>query len=110
VNHFRAGVVWDAPPDLIPPTLVTPVGGTPDANAGSVPLRFPLMLGDFYVDRKDPTTFWQVLHFGLQNLYDKQLDEWIVMDTFQRGAGKVDLPEECAAASTTSTTAPAPGG
>jgi hypothetical protein len=110
VNHFRAGVVWDAPPELVPPTLVTPVGGTPDAGAGRVPLRFPLMLGDFYVDRKDPTKFWQVLHFGLQNLYDEQLDEWIVMDTFDRGAGTVTLPEECADATTpTTTTAPAGG-
>jgi len=111
VNHFRAGVVWDAPPDLLPPTLVTPVGGTPDAHGASVPLRFPLMLGDFYVDRKDPTKFWQVLHFGLQNLYDEQLDEWIVMDSFDRGAGTVTLPEECATAvAPTTTTGPAAGG
>jgi hypothetical protein len=64
------------------------------------------MLGDFYVDRKDPTKFWQVLHFGLQNLYDEQLDEWIVMDTFERGAGTVTLPEECV----TGVVPTAPGG
>ncbi|HEY3669734.1 MAG TPA: hypothetical protein VGN51_02285 [Acidimicrobiia bacterium] len=106
VQHFRAGVVWDAPPDLIPPSLVTPVGGTPDTAEGGVPLRFPLMLGDFYVDQKDPTKFWQVLHFGLHNLYDPQLDEWMVMDTFSRRAGTVHLPEECI----TGTITPAPGG
>jgi hypothetical protein len=62
--------------------------------------------GDFYVDRKDPTKFWQVLHSGLQNLYASDLDEWIVMDTFRRGAGTVTLPEECRAQPVPTTTAP----
>jgi hypothetical protein len=98
VHHFRAGVVWEAPPEVVPPDVVTPVGGSPDTDGG-VTLRIPLMLGDFYVDRKNPEVFWQVLHFGLQNLYDPDLDEWIVMDSFKPGrAGAVTLPEECASA------------
>lgn len=85
VNHWRVGVVWE-----------------------------PLMEGDFYVDQDDPTTFWKVLHFGLQNLYDPQLDEWMVIDSWKHKPGKVTLPEECAAAaappgtpSTPSTPSPA---
>lgn len=97
VNHFRAGLVYEPPADVLPPV-------------DGIQLRFPVMVGDFYVDRKDSTKFWQVLHSGLQNLYDRELDEWIVMDTSRRGAGTVTLPEECAALPDTSvpaTTAPA---
>ena len=96
VDHWRVGVVWEPPPGVLPPELVTPVGGTPETAAGQPKLRLPLMQGDFYVDQQDPTTIWQVLHFGLQNLYDPQLDEWIVLDKFSRRPGKVSLPAECA--------------
>ncbi|MFN8113189.1 MAG: hypothetical protein U0R51_08310 [Solirubrobacterales bacterium] len=76
VNHWRVGWVW------------------PQAPPGSF-LRFPLALGDIYVDQDDPTIFWQVLQFGVQNLYDPELDEWMVMDTFNRQPGKVVLPARC---------------
>ena len=76
VNHWRVGVVL---PQLPP---------------GKFP-RLPLALGDVYVDQKNPGTFWQVLQFGLQNLYDPQLDEWAVMNTFQHRPGTVTLPAEC---------------
>ena len=91
VHHFRAGVVWEPGPDLI-----APIPG--------VPIRIPVMAGDIYVDRSDPTTFRKVLQFGLQNLYDPELDEWIVIDKTRRAAGDVTLPEECAAATAAATT------
>ena len=77
VNHWRVGVV--VPP--LPP--------------GKFP-RLPVALGDIYVDQHNRSTFWQVLQFGLQNLYDPQLDEWLVMDTFQHSPGTVTLPRRCA--------------
>ncbi|MCP9210094.1 hypothetical protein [Streptomyces cucumeris] len=52
--------------------------------------------GDIYVDQRDRGTFWQVLQFGIQNLYDPELDEWAVMDTFERTPGTVTLPPRCA--------------
>ena len=85
VDHFRAAVAYDLPPELVP------------SLGGGVQVRIPLVSGDFYVDRKDSTKFWQVLHFGLQNLYATDLDEWMIMDTFRRGPGTVTLPEECRA-------------
>ena len=100
VHHFRVGVVWAPPPEVLPPGLITPVGGSPPGGEGAPTLRLPLMQGDFYVDAKDPTTVWQVLHFGLQNLYDPEQDEWAVLDSFAHKAGTVTLPAEC--------TAPAP--
>jgi hypothetical protein len=96
VNHFRAGLVLEAPSDLIPPI--------PGIGA----LRLPLMSGDIYVDRRDPEKFWQVLQFGIQNLYDPEQDEWIVIDKISRKPGKVELPDECAQAAATTTTAPTP--
>jgi hypothetical protein len=76
VNHWRVGVVLPKrPPGLF--------------------LRFPFALGDIYVDQKNPSTFWQVLQFGIQNLYDPELDEWLVMDTFKHKPGKVTLPRRC---------------
>jgi hypothetical protein len=98
VQHFRASLAYDLPPELVP------------SLGGGVQARIPVMSGDFYVDRKDHTKFWQVLHFGLHNLYATDLDEWIVMDTFRRGAGTVELPEECTAQpeSTTTTVTPTP--
>ncbi|GHJ35603.1 hypothetical protein [Streptomyces sp. TS71-3] len=78
VNHWRVGVVL---PKLPPGNF----------------LRFPLALGDIYVDQGNRGTFWQVLQFGVQNLYDPELDEWLVMDTFEHQAGTVTLPAECSA-------------
>lgn len=37
-----------------------------------------------------------MLRFGVQNLYDAQLDEWMVIDEAEPVAGEVTLPEECA--------------
>ncbi|GGS32258.1 hypothetical protein Snoj_26940 [Streptomyces nojiriensis] len=76
VNHWRVGVVF---PELPP---------------GNYP-RLPLALGDVYVDENDRGTFWQVLQFGVQNLYDPELDEWLVMDTFEHRPGTVTLPRRC---------------
>ncbi|MER6201949.1 hypothetical protein ABT234_31835 [Streptomyces sp. NPDC001586] len=76
VNHWRVGVVL---PQLPP---------------GNYP-RLPLALGDIYVDEGNRGTFWQVLQFGVQNLYDPELDEWLVMDTFEHKPGTVTLPERC---------------
>jgi hypothetical protein len=76
VNHWRVGVVL---PQLPP---------------GNYP-RLPLALGDIYVDEDDRGTFWQVLQFGVQNLYDPELDEWLVMDTFEHRPGTVTLPQRC---------------
>jgi len=86
VNHFRVGVVWEPPPEVIPPI------------PGVSKLRIPLMSGDIYVDREDPTKFRQVLQFGIQNLYDPEQDEWIRIDTIEDAPGTVELPDECAAA------------
>jgi hypothetical protein len=96
VNHFRVALVYEPPAEVIPPL------------GGRVQARIPLMSGDFYVDRKDSTKFWQVLHFGLQNLYAADLDEWMIMDSFTRGPGTVELPEECLQGDTTTTTSTPP--
>lgn len=94
VNHFRAGVVFEPPPEVLPPI---PGVGT---------LRIPVMSGDIYVDRKDPAKFWQVLQFGIQNLYDPEQDEWIHIEKISNKPGKVALPEECATAPAPPTSAP----
>jgi hypothetical protein len=57
----------------------------------------PFIEGDFYTDVKDNEKLWQVLHFGLQNLYDPALDEWIEIEKFNHKPGKVVLPQECEA-------------
>ena len=93
VNHFRVGVVWEPPPEVIPPI------------PGISNPRIPLMSGDIYVDREDPSRFWQVLQFGIQNLYDLEQDEWVRIDKIEDGAGAVELPEECSTAAS-STDAP----
>jgi hypothetical protein len=77
VDHWRVGVV---------------AGST---EPGLQP-RFPIALGDVYVDQKDPSKWWQVLQFGLQNLYDPELDEWFKMTTFSHRPGQVTLPARCA--------------
>lgn len=85
VNHFRSVGVIELPPGIIP-------------DAGDeLPLRLPLMAGDIYVDADDPSSLRQLLHFGLQNLYDPNLDEWIIIDETDDAAGEVSLPEECSA-------------
>ncbi|WP_328328396.1 MULTISPECIES: hypothetical protein [unclassified Streptomyces] len=76
VNHWRVGVVQ------------------PQRPPGKF-LRFPLALGDIYVDQRNRGTFWQVLQFGIQNLFDPELDEWLVMKTFEHKPGKVTLPRRC---------------
>jgi hypothetical protein len=76
VNHFRLAAAFpQGPPGLFP--------------------RIPLAEADIYVDEGNPGTFWRVLHFGLQNLYDPNLDEWINMHTFKHTAGAVTLPPTC---------------
>ena len=56
---------------------------------------FPLASADIYVARNDPTTWRQVLHFGLQNLYAPDQDEWIRMKTWEHRPGNATLPEPC---------------
>ena len=76
VNHFRlASVFPPGPPGLFP--------------------RLPLAEADIYVDERNPGTIWRVLHFGFQNIYDPNLDEWINMHTFKHTAGEVTLPPTC---------------
>jgi hypothetical protein len=76
VDHWRVGVV---------------LGST---RPGKAP-RLPIALGDIYVDQKDSSQWWQVLQFGLQNLFDPQLDEWFTMTRFDHLPGKVVLPGRC---------------
>jgi hypothetical protein len=76
VYHWRVGLV---------------AGSTVPGNEW----RFPLALADIYVDQKDPTQWWQVLQFGLQNLYDPSLDEWFTMASFNHRPGTVTLPRTC---------------
>jgi hypothetical protein len=57
--------------------------------------RLPITSADIYVNQKDPTKFWKILHFGFQNLLDPNLDEWIIMNKFKDIAGEVNLPCEC---------------
>jgi len=83
VNHFRTGIVFELPTNVVP------------AIPGVGSLRIPLALGDIYADRKDPSKFWQVLQFGIQNLYAPEQDEWIRIGKISDKPGKVTLPEEC---------------
>jgi hypothetical protein len=75
VNHWRLAASTGGPSGLFP--------------------RIPIAEADVYVDESDPTTFWRVLHFGFQNIYDPNLDEWIVMHSFRHAAGAVTLPPTC---------------
>jgi hypothetical protein len=111
VNQFRASIVFDLQKGLVPPgNVLPPVAGTPNmvAPAGgttpnaaavpglpSIPARIPVLIADFSVDQSDSHKFRQVLHFGLQNLYDPNLDEWIVMQKFSDKPGNVVLPDTC---------------
>lgn len=83
VNHFRSVGVIDLPPGMI------------EGMEEGLPLRIPLMAGDIYVDAEDGSKLRQLLHFGLQNLYDPNLDEWILIDEIDDAPGKVSLPGEC---------------
>src|SRR5690606_29007099 len=82
VHHFRSLSVIDLPAELI------------DGAATGLPLRIPLMAGDIYVDTDDPGKIRQLLHFGLQNLYDPNLDEWIMIENTEAEAAEVELPSE----------------
>jgi hypothetical protein len=108
VNHFRASIVWDSQKGLVPPVnalppvggipnVVTPAGGLPSSSTTQpgLALRIPILIADFSVDASDSTKFWQVLHFGFQNVYDPNLDEWITMQKFSDQPGTVALPSEC---------------
>ena len=77
VDHWRVGVI----------------GGF--TEPGEV-FRFPIALADVYVDQANPNTWWQVLQFGFQNLFDPELDEWFRMNTFNPVPGQVTLPARCA--------------
>lgn len=77
INHYRVGVLL----------------GNSENTAPA--FRAPIMEGDFYVDPKNPSKFWKLLHFGWQNLLDPALDEWITLKDFKYTAGQVSLPTEC---------------
>jgi hypothetical protein len=76
VDHWRVGVVAGS-------------------RRPGLAFRLPIAIGDIYVDQRDPSQWWQVLQFGLQNLYDPQLDEWFTMTTFSHRPGTVTLPPTC---------------
>lgn len=76
VNHFRLSI---ALPKLPP--------GNFD--------RLPILSADIYVDQKDSTKFVKVLHFGLQNKFNPNLDEWFTINKFRDIPGKVNLPCSC---------------
>lgn len=76
VNHFRVGIVL------------------PHFPSGFYP-RFAISLADIFVDQNDPSKFWQVLHFGYQNIYDPELDEWIFINKMEDRPGKIKLPPVC---------------
>jgi hypothetical protein len=76
VNHFRINIVLPRSPP-------------------GFHLRIPITSADIYVDQADPSKFWKVLHFGLQNLYDPDLDEWIVLTEHEEGPGPIKLPAAC---------------
>ncbi|MEO6989259.1 MAG: hypothetical protein ABI239_11495 [Aquihabitans sp.] len=84
VFHYRSASAIEVPPEVL--------GLPEDAPVA----RVPIMSGDIYVDREDPSVIWKLLHFGVQNLYDVDLDEWIVIDEVSDAPGEVTLPQECA--------------
>lgn len=59
--------------------------------------RLPVACADIYVDRDDPSRFLKILHFGIHNLYDPNLDEWIVIEKFEDCPGRIKLPAACRA-------------
>ena len=78
VNHFRIAVAL------------------PDLPSGAY-FRLPITCVDMYVDREDSSKFWKVLQFGLQNLYDPELNEYIVVDRMgdPTCVPKIKLPPAC---------------
>lgn len=75
VYHWRVASAWTPIPD--------------------VPIRFPFAQADIYVDQDNNQQWWQTLHFGYQNLYADDLDEWIKLDSWKLKPGKVKLPRVC---------------
>ena len=94
VFHYRSAFALEIPPDALDLPDTVPV------------VRVPIMSGDIYVDRDDPSKIWKLLHFGVQNLYDVDLDEWIVIDEISETPGEVVLPDECLEAASTTTPTP----
>lgn len=90
VNHFRSVGVVELPPAVTKKL---------EKESGGIPIRLPLMAGDIYVDSDNPEHLRQLLHFGIQNLYDPNLDEWIVIEKHSDAPGKVELPEKCSVGS-----------
>jgi hypothetical protein len=82
VNHFRVAVVLPK----LPPGFY---------------LRIPITCVDLYVDQEDSTVFWKVLQFGFQNLYDPELNEYIVIDKIQCPIPDLVLPPKCVTESKT---------
>lgn len=74
VNHFRV-------------TVVLSNGRSGNHN------RWPLAQADLFVEQGAPTRFRQILHFGYQNLYDPELDEWMIIDKIERGSGTFVFPD-----------------
>jgi hypothetical protein len=107
VNHFRAVIVEQPfgaqggqesllPPVGATPNLVPPASGTATTTTQpGLPFRFPVMEADFYVARSNSQRFVKVLHFGWQNYYDRNMDEWISVEHFSSRPGNVVLPTEC---------------
>lgn len=62
---------------------------------GLVAFPFPLAAADIYVSPGDPRVWRQVLHFGLQNLYAPDMDEWIKLRDWKLEPGNVVLPAPC---------------
>lgn len=83
VYHYRSAGALEVPPELLGLPADAPVA------------RIPLMSGDIYVDRDDPSVIRKLLHFGVQNLYDANLDEWIVIDEVSTDPREVTVPQEC---------------
>ena len=81
VNHWRIGVVL------------------PEAPPGNH-LRFPIALADVYVGQGNRSRWWQLLQFGVQNLFDPELDEWGMLDRFRLEPAPVSLPNRCPPPST----------
>jgi hypothetical protein len=76
VNHFRVGVVFGA-------------------AATDPAIRFPVIQGDVYVERRNSSRISKMLHYGYQNLFDPALDEWLEVNRIKNKPGEVTLPPEC---------------
>lgn len=91
-RYVGAEILKDSRPRPVHHSRASVVLGEPAAKPN--PFRLPIMQGDFYVHWTDSSKFWRVLHYGLQNLFDPALDEWIFMHAFSDTAGEVALPPE----------------